>query len=144
MTSRKLIGEWRNRFQARLSLKNSSKLLSGIKKQSWCIIRIRPLRLSLWRSQTSKNAGYIKIISGNGPANRDSTKPGAISKLNLQDHLRKNEDPPGLWRPRGTLPMYNIRRPARRCSLRCSSITPRRWQILQRRHKPTEHWLRCW
>ena len=116
MTTRKLIGEWRSRFQARPSLKNSLKKLSGIKKRSWCRICIHPLRFSLWRTQISKNVGYIKMIFGNGSANRDSKKPGAISKITLQEHLRKHKYRPGLKRPRGIHPMCNPHNPKRRCS----------------------------
>ena len=53
-------------------MKSSLKILSGIKKQLRCKIRIHPLRLSIWRTQTSKNAGYIKMTVGNDPKNQGS------------------------------------------------------------------------
>ena len=125
MTSRKLTRERRSRFKARIYLKNSPKKLSGIKKRPRCRILIHPLRLSLWHTQTSKTAGYIKMIVGNVPANRGSTKPGAISKLTSKERLRKHEDHPGIRRPRDMQPMCNPHKPTRNCLPRCSGTTPR-------------------
>ena len=125
-------------------LKNSSRKSSGIKKRSRVRIRIHPLILSLYRSQKSINAGYIKMLSRNVHANRVSTKPGAILKLTSQESLNKQKDPPWLWRPRGMRSMWNPHKPTRSCLMRCSRTTPWSWKILQRKHNPIEHRLRCW
>ena len=79
-------------------------------------------------------AGYIKMISGNGPANRVPTQPGAILKITFQDSLNKHKDPLGLRRPRGMQPMCNPHKPTQHCLLICSGTTPWHWKIMQRRH----------
>ena len=84
------------------------------------------------------------MISGSGLANRDSTKRGVILNLTLKEHLKRLEDPPVLWRPNDMQPMCNPHKPTQRCSQKCYRTTQWRWQILQRRHKPTRHRLRFW
>ena len=83
-----------------------------------------PAQISLWRTQTSKNAGYIKMIFGNSPENRGLRRPGATSKLTSLERLKKHKYHPGLQIPRGMQPMCNPHKPMRRCSPRCSRTTP--------------------
>ena len=83
------------------------------------------------------------MIAKNGPANRGSTKTGAILKLTLQECLKKHKDTLGIQRPRGIRTMCSPHNPTHSCLLRCSKTTPWRWQILQRIHKPTEHRSSC-
>ena len=66
--------------------------LRGIKKRLRCQVHIHLLRLSLWRTEPSKNTGYIKMIVGNGPENQGSRRPEATSRLTSQERLRKPED----------------------------------------------------
>ena len=143
MTYKKSIRKLRIRFQTRPSLKSPLKKSSGIKKRSGCKICIYPLRLSLWCTQTSKNAGYIKMIARNGPENQGSRRPGSTSKLTSKESLSKPKDHPGPRRPRGMQQMCNTHKPMRYCSPRFSRTTPWCWKILQHRHNPTEHWSRC-
>ena len=70
-------------------------ILSGIKKQLQCKIRMHLLRFSPLRTQTSKNGGYINIIVGNGPENQGLRKPGATSRLTSKERSRKPKDNPG-------------------------------------------------
>ena len=42
-----------------------------------------PAQIFLWRTQTSKNAGYTKTIAENGLAKQEAIKHGATSRLTL-------------------------------------------------------------
>ena len=51
-----------------------------------------PAQIFLWRTQTSKNAGYTKTIAENGLAKQEAIKHGSTSRLNLLRTSRKPED----------------------------------------------------
>ena len=90
-----------------------------------------------------ENAGYIKMIVGNIPTNLGLRRPGTISKITLQERLRKPEDHPGLQISRGMQPMCNPHKPTRCYSPICSRTTSWLWQISQLQHNPTENLSRC-
>ena len=144
MTYKKSTGKWSSLFKARPSLKSSSNNLSGTNKWSQYKVQIHLLILWLGRMQKTKNAGYIKMIFGNGPENQDLRKPGSTSRLTLQERSSKPNDYPGPRRQRGMQQMWNTHKAMRRFSPRCSSTTHWQWKILQRRHNLTKPWPRCW
>ena len=83
--------------------------------------------MSLRSTQTSKNAGYTRMIVDNGPKKQVSRKPGATSRLTLLDPSRKPKDHQGSRRLKDMQQMCKPHKLMRRFSPRCSRTTPWRW-----------------
>ena len=108
-----------------------------------CRIRIHWLIFFLWRTQTSKNAGWTKTIAKNGLTKQGLIKHGATSRLTSLRPSRIPKYPQGPRRLKAMQQMYTMHKPMRHFSLRCSRTTPWLWRISWRLHKPTEHRLPC-
>ena len=90
-----------------------------------------------------ENGGYIKTIVDNGLQKQGSRIPGSTSRITLIDPPRRPKDNQGPRRTEAMQRTYMLHKPMQHFSLRCSRTTPWIWLILQRLHKPTEHWSRC-
>ena len=111
------------------SLKSLLRKFSGIKKQLQYKIRIHLPRLSLWRTQTSKNVGYIKIIVKNGPESQGLRNLRETSRLTSQERSRKTKDPPGPQRTKGMQQVCKPHKTMQSFSPRCSRTKP--WILTQ-------------